>query len=109
MKKPRNMVDVEDLLTWTRLGLITEPPLPRRVREGLVPGDFAKIRVSIKRDGRVVGSESFWVRIDTKSTVPVSYAGAIDNDLVHTKHHGLKADDAVRFGPENVLAVQKPS
>lgn len=72
-------------------------------RDGLRPGAFAKIGIEMP-DG---AGERFWVKVEGRAEGENAgrYRGAISNDLVHTRDHGMKDADTIEFGPEHVLAV----
>ena len=72
-------------------------------REALQAGAFAKIGIEMP-DG---SGERFWVKLEgrVEDGATVQYRGAISNDLVHTRDHGMKDADMIEFGAEHVLQV----
>lgn len=82
---------------------------PRLARENQVPGVHVKVAVEFDVQPDGCGGERFWVCINSRVSRArsVEYIGTIDNDLVHTEHHGLKADMQIRFGPEHILQIDE--
>jgi len=70
-----------------------------------------KIPTADERGGRKVGdyvkvcadSERFWVRIT--AVEPGFYTGVIDQDLVHSRKHGLNDGDVIRLVPDNIIGL----
>ncbi len=78
------------------------PPYSDRV--SLRPGDVAKICVQFKGDPKYRG-ERFWVLISSNNDG--AYIGTVDNDLVHTEHHGLKNGDVVSFDYRHIYDLER--
>lgn len=50
--------------------------------------------------------ESFWVTV-VGLMIGDMMIGRVDNDLIQTKHHGLKRGDLIAFSPQNVCAIEE--
>ncbi len=77
----------------------------RDVRDNLNAGMLAKLIFEfedpdLRKDG--IEAERMWVKVTGRDGSGY-YKGVLDNDPMYIT--GLKADDEIRFGPENVIDI----
>lgn len=106
---PLNLIDAAARNRENPAGFQVPPP---QAIAALAPGNFVKIGVEFKADEHVLNlegitkptGERFWVRLDAcKHGI---FYGVIDNDLVYTHIHGLRADQPVGFLAQHILDVR---
>ncbi len=78
------------------------PPTPYNIGH-IQRGDF--IKVALVDPTKVNGAELFWVMVITREGSIIKTK--VNQDLVLTKYHGIKDEDVLFIGRENVLAILK--
>jgi hypothetical protein len=82
----------------------------RETREGLAPGDGAKLLFDIetREGGRVVdrGVDRMWVIV--KARTEHGYIGVLDNDPGTAENLRLRKGDSITFGPEHIAQIATP-
>jgi hypothetical protein len=81
----------------------------RKERESLTPGDGVQLMFDIesRENGRLIdrGVDRMWVIV--KRRIGDGYIGVLDNDPGRDGHL-LSEGLPLRFGPEHVIAIQRP-
>jgi hypothetical protein len=66
--------------------------------------------IETREDGRVIdrGVDRMWVIVKRRSVASGAYDGVLDSDPGRAENLTLRPGTAVTFGPEHVIAVERP-
>lgn len=85
---------------------------PRHARESLSPGDAVQLMFDIetREGGRVIdrGVDRMWVILKRRSAAGGIYEGVLDSDPGRAENVTLHPGTEVNFGPEHVIAIERP-
>lgn len=80
--------------------------------DAIVPGRHVKVGLEFdpahnRQFDFMCEAEKFWVEV--VAVEGAQFVGRVDNDLVHSKQHGVQYGDLIEFHRENILAILPPA